>query len=449
MNPLAPCYERASGQVIFRGPPTGVAGEASIEPVPGLELAFDRADGRLCWAVADTVAQRPVAFNPQVAAMLTRLLGSHALDVALSAVASPGDAPTVWPDPELAGTLSSLARLQAAQATSPVPAESHWWAAEAFGLAEDAGLASQAAALASRALPGLLRQLDRSDWSALPEQAVRAARRVAQNSAATHPEAARRLTAICDFRSPAPLARPIASRPVTGLDVVGEVTLLREERSRSGGPQRLLDPDRVPAGLFRFGLSPRTDLFVRRNAREGRSVTVIAALAPGADRDALSRCVARLVDPPVRRVVAQESFVVAGSRAIAELELNAPLEEWPKSWVEVTGDKHQPVRSAHGHWASRAKRWADAALRAERAPTGIDSGAAPSNWAALAAAAWDMCRQDWLQAGDDGRAWLAVGRQAAIGAEMRDRRSSAVIAGLPACRAAVDHPCYLAELVGC
>ena len=434
MNALTPCYERATGQVIFRGPPVGVAGEASLEPVPGLELAFDRAEGRLCWAVAVVIGEPPAAFDPQVARMLTRLFGSHALDVALGVVASPGDAPAVCPEPGLARALSSLARLEGAQVTSPVPAKSPWWAAEASGLAAGAGLTSQASALATRALPGLLRQFEGGDRSAFPEQAVRAARVVAENCAATHTEEVGRLLAAIGDTLDAPLARSIASRLVTTLDVAGEVALMREERSRSNDPQWLLDPVRVPTGLFRFGLSPGTDLFIRRKARQTGIVAVMAKVAPDADRDALSRCVVRVVDPPARRIVAQESFVVVGSRAIVELQLKVPLEEWPKLWAEVVSDKQQPVRGAKGHWASRARRWADAALRAERAPQGVDSRATPEDWAALAAAAWDRCRQDWTEAGDCGRARLAADKRAAAEAGIRDLLQNG--------------PCYLAEVVG-
>jgi hypothetical protein len=449
VNALAPCYERAAGQVIFRGPPVGVAGEASIEPVPGLELTFDRADGRLCWAVADATAERPAAFDPRVAAMLTRLFGPRSLDVALGAVASSGDAPVVCPEPGLAGTLSRLARLQVAQVASPVSAKSPWWAAEAAGLAERAGLAAQAAALSSQALQGLIRLLDSHARSALPPQAVRAAREVAGSCAAAHPKAANRLLAALDETlAHSPLARIAASRPANSLNVAGEVTLMREDLLRSDGPQWLLDPFNTPAGLFQFGLSPWSDLFVRRKATQAGIVVVIATLAPDADLDALSRCVARWVDPPARRIVAQGSFVAAGSLAIAELELKAPLEEWPESWVEVAGNKRQPVRSARGHWARCARRWADTALRAERAPRGIDSCAAPEDWAALAIAAWDRCRQDWTKAGDPLRARMAACRHAAVDARNRDLGATATRAELTACQEAADDPCYLAEVVG-
>ena len=53
MNDLTPSFERETGQVILEGLPAGVAGEAPLIPVPGLDLAFDRADGRLCRVVVD------------------------------------------------------------------------------------------------------------------------------------------------------------------------------------------------------------------------------------------------------------------------------------------------------------------------------------------------------------------------------------------------------------
>jgi hypothetical protein len=449
VNALAPYYDRAAGQVIFRGPPVGMAGEASIEPVPGLQLTFDAADGRLCWAMADTAGDRPVAFDPRVAAMLTRLFGPHAVDVALAAVDSLGDTAVVCPEPGLAGTLSALARLQVAQVTSPVSANSPWWAAEAAGLAERAGLARQAVTLSGQALPGLLRLFDSPAGPALPEQAFRVARKVAESCAATHPEAASRLlTVLSEILSHPPLARYAAPRQGKSLNVAGEVTLMREDRLRSDGPQWLLDPVCIPAGVFQFGLSPWSDLFVRRKAGQAGIVVVIATLAPDVDLDALSPCVARLVDPPARRIVAQGSFLAAGSLAIAELELKVPLEECPESWVEIAGDRQHPVRTAKGHWTRRARRWADAALRAERAPKGIDSCAAPEDWAALAAASWDRCRQDWTNAGDPGRARMAASRHAAVDARTRDPGATATAAEPGACQAAADGPRCLAEVIG-
>ena len=51
---LTPTYDNDTGQVVLEGLPAGPAGEAALVPVPGLQLAFDRADGRLFRVVVDT-----------------------------------------------------------------------------------------------------------------------------------------------------------------------------------------------------------------------------------------------------------------------------------------------------------------------------------------------------------------------------------------------------------
>jgi hypothetical protein len=155
-----------------------------------------------------------------------------------------------------------------------------------------------------------------------------------------------------------------------------------------------------------------------------------------------------LVDPSTRRIMAQDGFVVAGPLALAELELTVPMEERPETWVEVVDDNRRPVRSARGHWADRAMRWADAALRAERVPAGIDPRAAAEDWAALAVGAWERCRLDWLAAGDAGRARMAASRQAEFDAGTRHLQPPVVTAEMAACCEAADCPWYLAELIG-
>ena len=198
--------------------------------------------------------------------------------------------------------------------------------------------------------------------------------------------------------------------------MAAEVESLEKDRVRLAGLQWMLDPDLVPEGLFRPGLSPYSDLSVRHEGAEGR-VVVEALLAPGADCGALSRCLARLVDPAVRRVLAQAAFT-KGSRVTrtasrAELQLPFPLDELPESWIEVVQDKLWPVRSAKGHRIRRALRWADAALRAERAPAGLAPHSAHEDWTALAATAWERCRRDWEAAGDaERRPGQAARRQA-------------------------------------
>src|ERR1700722_10169970 len=161
---LTPSCERETGQVILEGLCAGVAGEAPLIPAPGLDLAFDRADGHLCRVVVDTVGTGgPVAVGEQVAAMLIRLFGAEAPSVVSGAATGSGGARALSPEPGLAATLSSLARLDAARATSPVPPGSSWWAAEAADLAERAGLHAGASAEAHRALAELLVQLDSID----------------------------------------------------------------------------------------------------------------------------------------------------------------------------------------------------------------------------------------------------------------------------------------------
>jgi len=430
MNDLTPSFECETGQVILEGLPAGVAGEAPLTPVPGLDLAFDRADGRLCRVVVDTAGtDGSISAGEQVAAMLLQLLGAHAP----SAVSNLAGAHVLSPEPRLAGTLSNLARLDAARATSPVPPGSPWWAAEAAELAERAGLPVRARAEAHRALAKLLGQLDSSGVAVLPEAATWAALAVATLTAADKPAAASRLREAIGGRSGLP---PAAPPPIPEFGVAAEVESLEKDRVRLAGLQWMLDPDLVPEGLFRPGLSPYSDLSVRHDGAKGQ-VVVEAVLAPGADCGALGRCLARLVDPTVRRVLAQAAFAKAApDRVRAELQLEFPLDELPESWIEVVQDKLWPVRSAKGHRIKRALRWADAALRAERAPVGLAPHSAHEDWAALAAAAWERCRRDWEAAGDDYRADLAARRQAAI-----DPRTCAP-------QPPIDGPAYLAEVLG-
>jgi hypothetical protein len=430
MNDLTPSFERETGQVILEGLPAGVAGEAPLIPVPGLDLAFDRADGHLCRAVVGTAeTDGSISVAEQVAAMLIQLFGAHAP----SALSDPAGGYVLSPEPRLAGTLSNLARLDAARATSPVPPGSPWWAAEASELAEHAGLLVRARTEAHRAVPELLRQLDSIYVAVLPEPAARAALAVAALTEADEPAVATRLReAIGEGSGP----RPVALPSVPEFDVAAEVERLVNDRVRPSALHWMLEPGLVPEGLFRPGLSPYSDLSVTHDGTKGQ-VVVEAFLAPGADCGALGRCLARLVDPTVRRVLAQAAFAKAApDRVRAELRLPFPLDELPGSWIEVVQDKLWPVRSAMGHRIRRALRWADAALRAERAPVGLAPHSAHESWADLAVAAWERCRRDWDSVGDVDRANLAARRQAAI-----DRRTCAP--GMP-----IDGPAYLAELLG-
>ncbi len=371
MNDLTPSYEPDADQVILEGRPAGPAGEAGLVPVAGVDLAFDRGDGHLVRVVAD-------AGDRAAATLLTRLFGPRGARVLGEVAAGPAEPGAPWPhalppEPVLCAALSSLARLDAARDTSPVPRRSPWWAAEASVLAEQAGLHDRARAEAGR-LRGAI----------------------------------------------------VPHRPcIPGLDVAAEVEVLEKDSVRLAGLNWVLDPALVPAGLFRLGLSPHSDLLVRYDGGEGL-MTVEAVLAPGADVADAGRCQVRLVDPAVRRVLAQADCHLTESRIRAELRLPFPLDELDEAWIEVVEGAHRPVRSAKARLIRRALRWADAALRAERAPAGLAPQAAAGDWAALAALAWQRCRRDWAAAGDSARATAQ-----------------------PTQGAQAPGPAYLAEVLGC
>ena len=339
MNDLTPSYEPDVGQVILEGRPAGPAGEAGLVPVTGVDLAFDRGDGHLIRVVADAPDQT-------TAALLTRLFGPQAacvLDELVTSAAEPGArVPALSPEPVPCAALSSLARLDAARDTSPAPRRSPWWAAEAAVLAEQAGLHDRARAETGRLRSGI-----------------------------------------------------VPHRPCTPeLDVAAEV---EKDSVRRPGLNWMLDLALVPAGLFRPGLSPHTDLLVRYEGGAG-FVAVEAVLAPGADVADAGRCQARLVDPAVRRVLAQADCQLTESRIRAELRLPFPRDELDGAWIEVVEGPHRPVRSAKAHLIRRALRWADAALRAERAPAGLAPQSTAEDWTALSVIAWQRCRHDWAAA---------------------------------------------------
>ena len=450
---LTPSFERETGQVILEGLPAGVAGEASLIPVPGLDLAFDRADGRLCRVVVDaTGTDGSIAVGEQVAAMLIRLFGAQAPGTVSGIATGSEGAGVLSPEAGLAGTLSSLARLDAARATSPIPPGSPWWAAEAAELAEQAGLHARARAEGRQALAGLLGPPDRIDATVLPEPAVRAALAVAAITAVDDPAAAARLKEAAEGRSGPRPAAPSPSpspSPTPEFDVADEVKSLEKDRVRLGRLHWMLDPDLVPGGIFRPGLSPYSDLLVRHDRAKGQ-VIVDARLMPGADCDALGRCQARLVDPAVRRVLAHGGLARTGTTSLAraELRLPFPLDELQESWIEVVQDHRRPVRSTKGHRIRRALRWADAALRAERAPAGVASKPDHGDWAALAAAAWERCRRDWDAADDRDRAYLAARRQAAFDPRACVPPAPSAAAAEIAGQVPLDGPAYLAEALG-
>ena len=365
MHDLAPSYVPETGEVILDGPPAGPAGEAGLVPVAGVELAFDRADGHLVRVIVDVASAAAIE-------LATQLFGTRAprtlRDLAAQADGARWHAMSPVHGPCVA--LSNLARLDATRATSPVPASSPWWAAEAAILAEQASLHSRTLAEAGRAS--------------------------------------------CALRS----GRPHRFRQ-SGTDVAAEVANL--QKNCLPGLHWVLDPGVALPEVFRPGLTPYSDLRVRRDAG-GDCVIVQATLAPGAERTA-DHWHARLVAPATRRVLTSAEFKMAGFLARAELRFSR--EEPKETWVEIVDDPKRPVLSAKRHRIQRALRWADVALRAERAPAGIAPQSTRADWAALAAVAWERCRRDW-EAADD-----------------YERAAAALVPRLP-----LPGPVYLAEILG-
>lgn len=449
-----------TGQVIVQGPPAGAAGAVALVPVPGLELAFDRVDGRLSRVVVDLagadefVGVDEISLDERVAAMLTRLFGAEAPALMLRIATAPrGETRDVRlrsAEPDLNRALSRLARLESARVTSPLQPDSPWWAAERADLAERAGLPELALAEARRAIVPLLERLRGRDPLRLPEDAVSAVRTVAAVGAATEPETASQLLSALESRS----GSPPANLPASTLDVATEVEAINEEEGSQTGLQWTLDPALLGAdGLFRPGLSPHSDLVVgQARDRAGTCrLTVTAQLGRPADAGTLSRYLVRVVDPEVRRILAQAPFGDASGpssrRSRAELSVAYPVDELEESWMEVVANKTQPVLSARGYRSRRALRWADAALRAERAPRGLAARATADDWAALAAVAWERSRRDWAAAGDDRRAQLARQRRDAFELARSATRRSATASGT-AEPAPADGPACLAELLG-
>jgi hypothetical protein len=374
MNNFTATYEPETGQVILDGHPAGPAGEAALIPEAGLELSFDRIDGHLVRVIADVG-------DGAAEQELTRLFGPHGVlifrDISAGSTTAPRE---LSPEPALCTAMSQLALLDAARVTSPVPRSSPWWPAEAAVLAEQAGLHTRALAEATQSVRVLAER-----WLAVPAFAVHTARAVASIAAQREPEAAARLLEGIVALEPRQPCDP-------GLDVAAEVAAL--EAAEAATMRWVLEP----TGLFRPGLSPQSDLLVRHDSATD-AVAIDAFLMPGVDTAAVDRYQARLVDPAVRRVLAQAPFRTAGQWVHADLRSEYPLDELDEVWIDVVNGPHCPVLGTKTHRTRRALRWADAALRAERAPAGLARHSRKSDWAALAAIAWERCRQDWEAVG--------------------------------------------------
>jgi hypothetical protein len=430
-------YDADTDQVELDGLPTGAAGGAALTPVRDLELIFDRADGHLARVVlgpeepGGPVAVGPVAVGPAAAAVLTGLFG----DEVLAAVDAAAGQHALLSGRRVSSGLSRLARLDAARLSSPAPSASPLWAAEAAELARRGGLPVRAQAEARDAvagLAGIVASVPRS------EPLTRAAGVVADLAEAGEPEMARRLreaVAGCvESVSPAAGARE------AGHDL--------EPFPDDLGLRCSIDPAMVPAGVFLPGLSPVSDLAVRSCADPDR-VIVEALLRPEADREALSRCRVRLVDPAARRVLSVASFAGAeGSRVRAELPVPFPLAELrDAAWVEIVDDEHRPVRSERLRQLRLALRWADAALRAEVSPGGLGTGLSGEEWAGLAASAWERCRRYWDHTGDPARAYLAAKRLAALGSTAPLVKAPSPWAAALGERSSPREPPFLAEAI--
>ena len=328
-----------AAQITLEGPPAGPGGGASLIPVPGVELVFDRAEGHLSQVVVEAGEPfGPVVPGEPVLAYLGRLLGDRVAAALRQAPYGTVSPVMPRPHPALIAALSRLAGLESARRTTPVPC-SPLWTMEAADLARQ-GRRPSALGNTEPPLPSV----------------------------------------------PAPPPRlPAAS--------VG--------KSLSGW----LDSALVPPGVFRYGLSPDSDLDIHGHDDERSLITVETRLARGVGWSALASCRVRLVDSDARRVLAVSPLCPDGLRARAEFP--APVEAGTL-WVEVVDDERRPVRGTRLRRMRRALRWADAALRAASRPAGLDPDRTDEQWAQLAALAWNRCRADWTAAGDADRAAAAA-----------------------------------------
>ena len=467
---LVSAYDSDTDQVVLEGVPAGPAGEAALAPAVGLELAFDRADGRLVRAVIDiaepgltgtAAATAPVELAAQD--VLRRLFGPDASARLLRMAAGEGGEPAACPlDPALAGALSRLARLRAARFSSPAPQSSPLWAAEAAILAVQSGLHELARRQAGEAAVGLAFAADRAP---IPNVVREAALAVADLAEPDEPLAASRLRAsVREQRatSPPPLASPDDRRwpgPARSANPAApnpSADSWRHELAGSGLPaerartpergfpdvQWSLDLELVPQGLFLPGLSPCADLSLHAGD-EPDLLIVEVPLRPGADVAALCQCRARLVEPATRRIVAHGSFTAAGCSARAVLHV--PCAVTGRLSVEVVGDEHRPVASEHSRHIRGALRWADAALRAEQQPRGLAPHYTMEDWMALAARAWRQCQREWGRAGESYLAGLASVRVGASDARVSAGWLSSGCAAWSPGQPQMPEPAFLAE----
>ena len=405
---FAVSVDRDAAQITLRGRPTGAGGGASLTPAPGVELVFDRVEGWLSCVFVEGGAVEP---GEGAVAFITSVFGAETAGAVREAPSGEVRCLALRARPGTIGVLSRLARLDAARVSSPVPG-SPLWAAEASDLARQADL------------PGL-------------GEARRASVIIPNALGSTIP--AEVLTQLPALGGPGPFAGP---EPFAG--------------AGPGHGGRLLDGwldlGLVPAGVFRPGLWPGSDLGVRAYREGAPLIAVEAVVLADVAPKAVAGCRARLVDASARRVLATGPFRVgAPLRARAELPAPAGLRALVGSgaaWVEVVGDERRPVQGTRLRRMRLALRWADAALRAESRPNGLAPEFSDEQWICLAGLAWDRCRADWEAADDPSRAALAAARgtalRGALGGAPRSGGSLGWLLGDAAVRRARP---FLAELM--
>jgi len=436
--------QEETGQLVLEGPDTGPAGEATLTPARGLALMFDRASGRLCQVAVDlselgSQAGARGCGNRAVRQMLCAISGASVEPQTLLAAAGVAGRSYLSADPSATAALSRLARFDAARATSPVPADSPLWHAEAAVLALQAGLRERAHAEARAAVRGLAALLA---GTPLPRDLLGPVLAAAELAPADEADAAAAVREGCANGFSGSLSDWLAAYgPRQNLPDVGRVPgsardaetrpgLLwpRDRRTLSWG----LDLTLLPANLALPGLTPDSDVRVCRG--EPDDVLIVRVrLGPGAADDALRRCRVRLVNSARRQVVSVAPLIRDADTAVAGLHIPGGLARTGADrelWIEVVADAERPVRGRTLREIRQALRWADSALRASRRPRGLAPHLAGARWHELKAESWLACGRYWGFADDRERA-----SQAACNARRKEHRLAA-------------EPGYLAETLG-
>ena len=210
-----------------------------------------------------------------------------------------------------------------------------------------------------------------------------------------------------------------AARPPLGLPRLGR-------RGRAAGEElpapealrRILVPPLLPRGSSALACRPTPTC--PRTTAPTRRVMVQAPLAPGADHEAVTRCHTRLVDPAVRRVLAQAPFTKAEVRGAQVTASSTSPSRWKRArmagsrWCQGPPQPGPPSESAA--WcgprrcAGPMPRCGPSAPRPASPRSPPVQRLAGQPWPQLA---WERCRRDWAAAGEPftvspgGRPWPA------------------------------------------